>query len=342
MKKSILISFAYIAAVIGAGFASGAEVVSFFLVYGKQSIIGLVLSGLFFGVFSYILLSDCVKNRICDFSDYLEYLMPPFWRKFTSSVVFVFMAVSLAAMSAAAGEIMSFKIPEFWGILIFSLVCALILRGSVGRLTYISGILGIIIAVGIVISCYYVINFRTVQTFSHIGKISISAVSYSAYNSIAAAVLLCSMSRFLKTKKQVLLTSLFNGIGVFVILAALWCVVGIYYGKVDLGEIPMLAIARRQNLNFSIIYGIILFLAVLTTAVSNGFGVTEYVKEVIPGKNAILIPFVFMLFLSGMGFSVIVDVAYRICGYASVVMPVFMIINRVKKRKRKKTKEKRK
>lgn len=331
MKKSILISFAYVAAVIGAGFASGAEIVSFFLVYGKESFIGLLLSALFFGVFSYILLADCIENNICDFSDYLKYLMPPFWQKFTSAVVFVFMAISLAAMSAAAGEIMSAKIPKVLGVLIFSLVCAICLLGTVRKLTILNGILGLIIAAGILASCYFVINFRTVQAYHRLTKITISAVSYSAYNSIAAAVLLCSMSSLLKTKKQAFMTSIFNGVGIFVILAALWCVVGIFYGKVDLGEIPMLSIAKRQN--FGVMYGMILFLAVFTTALSNGFGVTEYVKQILPGKNAVLIPLIFMLFLSGMGFSVIVDVAYRICGYASVVLPVFMAIKRVKQRK---------
>lgn len=38
----------YVAAVIGAGFASGQEIISFFVKYGKFSIIGVLLSCLIF------------------------------------------------------------------------------------------------------------------------------------------------------------------------------------------------------------------------------------------------------------------------------------------------------
>lgn len=336
MKKAVLISFAYIAAVIGAGFASGAEIAAFFLQYGRMSFFGLVLAGVFFGVFSYALLTDCIKNEIYDFSGYLAYLMPPFWRRFTDTAVFVFMAVSLGAMSAAAGEILSFALPAFGGCLIFSAVCALILTRPIGGLMRINGVLGAVIIFGIMGSCFFIINFRTVQTYSPLAKITASAVSYSAYNSIAGAVFLCGMSRFLKTRKQALCVAVLNGAGIFALLLALWCTVGIYYGKVGLGEIPMLSIAARQGRAFWRIYAVILFLAVLTTALSNGFGITENLSG---RKKAVWLPFACMVLLPAAGFSVIVDTLYRSCGYASLILPVFMVINKVKKRKTEKIKE---
>ena len=105
-----------------------------------------------------------------------------------------------------------------------------------------------------------------------------------------------------------------------------------------MGEIPMLSIASRQGMLFYALYSIILFLAVLTTAISNGFGVMEYVKKITSEGGAFLVIFCFMVFLSGIGFSRIVDKAYRICGYTSLILPVYMIINRVKRRKIKKIK----
>ena len=42
----------YVAAVIGAGFASGQEIISFFVKYGKYSIIGVLLSCVIFSVFA--------------------------------------------------------------------------------------------------------------------------------------------------------------------------------------------------------------------------------------------------------------------------------------------------
>ncbi len=341
MKNIIIVSFAYIAAVIGAGFASGAETVSFFLAYGRESFIGLVLSGLLFFVFSYIMLNDCVKHNISCFDEYLKFLMPPFWKKITDIVIFIFMVISLAAMSAAAGEIFLdvFGLPRFFGIILFSGICALVLNLPLSKITNISGGLGIAIAVGIVLSCLYIINFRYLETFNQSVKIASSSIAYTAYNSVAAAVILCSISRFLTDKKQVFQASVVIGGGLFIILLSLWCVVGIYYGKVNLGEIPMLFIASRQGRIFYALYGTVLFFAVFTTAISNGFGVMEFAKQKVSRKTSIFVILILMIFLALIGFSNIVDVAYRICGYASLILPVFMVINSVKERKSKKNKD---
>lgn len=335
MRECIIIAFAYIAAVIGAGFASGAEVVSFFLVYGKESIWGLLVSGVLFGGFSYFVLRDCIEYGISDFSEYLKFIMPPFWKKISDFVVFVFMIITLAAMAAAAGGLLNdiFLLPEFLGAVLFSVVISVILNFSVSKLARLNAILGIIIAFGIVLSSIYVINFRFLETFNGWGKITASAIAYTTYNGVSSAVILCSMSRLLNTKKQAFKASILTGLGIFIILACLWCVVGIYYGKVDLGEIPMLAVAKRQGSVFYFMYSLILFFAVLTTAVSNGFGVAEYIKKIASSRITVLLVLVLMIFLSRIGFGVIVDVAYRICGYISLIIPLFIIINRVKRRK---------
>lgn len=53
----------YAAAVIGAGFASGQEIISFFVKYGKYSIIGVLLSCIIFSVFAYAVLSGVCRKK---------------------------------------------------------------------------------------------------------------------------------------------------------------------------------------------------------------------------------------------------------------------------------------
>ena len=52
----------YAAAVIGAGFASGQEIISFFVKYGKYSIIGVLLSCIIFSVFAYAVCRKKYRN----------------------------------------------------------------------------------------------------------------------------------------------------------------------------------------------------------------------------------------------------------------------------------------
>ena len=63
----------YVAAVIGAGFASGQEIISFFVKYGKYSIIGVLLSCIIFSVFAYAVLSVCVEKNIETYEKRLKF-----------------------------------------------------------------------------------------------------------------------------------------------------------------------------------------------------------------------------------------------------------------------------
>ena len=64
MKKDLMVSGVYIAAVIGAGFASGAEIVHYFAKYHKFGFGGCIISSLLFGIMAWLVLSIS-KEKQC-------------------------------------------------------------------------------------------------------------------------------------------------------------------------------------------------------------------------------------------------------------------------------------
>ena len=64
--------FSYIATLVGAGFASGQEIVSFFVKFGRYSIVGIVISSVLFALIAYAVLFACAKNKIHTFNEYLD------------------------------------------------------------------------------------------------------------------------------------------------------------------------------------------------------------------------------------------------------------------------------
>ena len=65
------VSFGYAAAVIGAGFASGQEIVSFFVKYGRYSLFGILIACLIFFAFSYAVLCSCKEYNIHSYDELL-------------------------------------------------------------------------------------------------------------------------------------------------------------------------------------------------------------------------------------------------------------------------------
>ena len=94
----------YAAAVIGAGFASGQEIIGFFVKYGKYSIIGVLLSCIIFSVFAYAVLSVCVEKNIETYSDYLNNFFRHNIRKIVEIITLLFAISTVCVMTACAGE----------------------------------------------------------------------------------------------------------------------------------------------------------------------------------------------------------------------------------------------
>ena len=252
----------YVAAVIGAGFASGQEIISFFVKYGKYSIIGVLLSCVIFSVFAYAVLSVCVEKNIETYSDYLNNFFGYNIRKIVEIITLLFAISTVCVMTACAGEMffILFGIKKIFGAIIFTAVCGMIFFMNNKKIMGINSILGAIIIFGIIFCCFYILRFREHQVFSNEVKMTVSSISYAGYNLITTGAILAGMSRFLQDRKEAALASVMSGVVLFVMMLLIWTVLEIYYGKINLGEIPMLTMALRQNKVFGAIYGTMLFL----------------------------------------------------------------------------------
>jgi hypothetical protein len=235
-------------------------------------------------------------------------------------------------MTACAGEMffILFGIKKIFGAIIFNAVCGMIFFMNNKKIMGINSILGAIIIFGIIFCCFYILRFREHQVFSNEVKMTVSSISYAGYNLITTGAILAGMSRFLQDRKEAALASVMSGVVLFVMMLLIWTVLEIYYGKINLGEIPMLTMALRQNKVFGAIYGTMLFFAVITTDVSNGFNVLDIASRKI-GKNVVVFFMtVIAVAMSGAGFSKIINTAYRLCGYGGLVLVFYVIYNFIK------------
>lgn len=322
------IAFSYIASIIGAGFASGQEMVSFFVKYGRWSIAGVFAAVLIFGMFAYAVLSECRRNSIRSYDEYLRHIFPNWAAGFLKYLTFVFSFICFCTMAAGSGAMGTemLNIPPVWGnIFMCALSAAIILTGSDMAMKY-NAAIGAVIIVGVITCCIYIMGYREHQTIYNTAKMLSSAVSYAGYNLITSAVILVRMSHMLKSRREAAATAFVAAFIMLVIMFLMWVILSIYYGKMQLGEMPMLTMAKRQNATVAGIYAVLLFLSVLTTAIASGAAVIELSGESI-------LPFMVMcaIILGFAGFQNMVNIAYRICGYAGLILPFYVILKSVKK-----------
>lgn len=335
MTGIFIAAYSFVASVIGAGFASGQEILSFFSVYGRWGILGIVLAAGIIGWFAFFVLNICSQERIEEYNVILNRLMSKKMMSASRMLTIIFLICSYSAMIACFGEMMYmiFDINKLWASVIFTGICTIVICMGADRALKLNGILGIITVTGIIAAVLYLLRFREHQTMSNAASAVISGAGYSGYNLIGAGVILAKLSKNIKTRNDALLTGIIISVSLAVMMGLIYWIISIYYKYINLGEVPMLTLALRENKAITYFYFVMLFLAVLTTAVSDGVGINELIG-VKPSFGVIIS--LIALAVSGVGFSNVINTAYRICGYLGMAVIIYIIINLKKIKKNEK------
>ena len=329
LKSVLKVTFAYLAAVIGAGFASGSEVVLYFIRYGKISIIGIALTAVGFGLVIYNVLVACLCNNINSFESLAKRFLTQKQASIINIIMVVFMVIMIGAMISAFSEMVwqLFEINKRISSVIFALVCAYVIVLPGESIIKWGGYIGLFIVVFICLSCVYMINFRTVKVFSPMTSMSLSAGVYTAYNAFAVLPVVCKASECMKTKKECRQAGMLSALFSFLSLLLIWSLIMIYYGKIDLGAMPMLTLAARQGTWFKNLYAVIVIAAVLSSAVANSYGIyLKLDKTLKTSYKKIILSILPGWLVASMSFTYIVDKLYRIIGFISIVIIGYILI----------------
>ena len=167
------------------------------------------------------------------------------------------------------------------------------------------------------------INNRCVKVFSQYIEMPVAAFSYMSYNIVSVCPFLCSASKSLKNNRDCVCAGIITSVMFLFCLGLIWCILSVYYGKIELGDMPMLTVAARQGKFFGIIYASVIAAAVLTSAVSGGFGIIHCMKNInFSFKTKIFLTVSIGYVLSSIGFNTIVSGLYNVAGIASLILPL--------------------
>ena len=187
----------YTSIVLGAGFASGQELLQYFVGYGTSGIWGLLVSGLIFALTGWAVLDICRKERLRNYKELMAYLMGRRLGFVSELAVGAFLFVLFAAMLSAGGAMLeqSAGIPFSVGVLAVALVTIAVLWFGLDGLIKVNLILApLMVAGGIFIGIYTFFNQTAAALFQSIvipGWI-VAAMVYASYNMVTSFSVLAS------------------------------------------------------------------------------------------------------------------------------------------------------
>ena len=332
----------YLGAVIGAGFASGQEIVQFFVAYGFGGLKGVLLSTVLFAVFGGLLLYVAHIQKAGNYQDILAYLMGDKAGKVIDFLLSIFLFLGISTMLSASGAVFHehLYLPKILGILLaYLLVVLFIFTGKKGLLFSFNILVPVKFLLLCLIAGYIVFSFKGTPVEEYTKYLGanfllpwpISSVLYVAYNFTLAMVVLTEYQS-ITSRRNGIIGAVWGGLVLGILLLLNYLALCKFLPVVLNYEVPMLYITGKISIEVKYVYTIVLWVGILTTAIANAYGFSQRWSS-FTGLNytfCLLWCMTMALPIAMQSFSSLVSAIYPIFGLLGIIILIALIYRAVK------------
>lgn len=311
----------------------GKEIYLFFGKYEIYGIIGIFVSSILMGTIIYKVLKISNKEQIESYEQFInKFNLNEKTKNIIQIIIQIFLLISFYIMIAgfSAYFAQEWKVPNYIGTAIIVILCYFIFMGNIERLMKVNTILVPILIISILLlisknmDAFNLLSETTKQT--SFVKAIWDAVIYTSYNSIILIPILLPLQKCLKKKFQFFITAFICTL-VLIILAI--SIFGLIL-KVDIDinkvELPTVYVAGMMQKGYKIIYGMIILVAIYTSAISAGYGFLEkYNNNQKKYKKIVILMSTIAFCISNLGFTTLVNLLYPIFGLLGLVQMIIIL-----------------
>ncbi len=333
--SALTVAGAYVGTVVGAGFASGQEVLQFFGYFGWAGYLGIALSTGLFSLFGYLVLRLGRELEATSHRELMHRVGGPYLGMLIDGIVTVFLFGALTVMAAGSGAVFveQFGLPALLGSLIMlGATLGTVLLGLHGVITAISLIAPVLLLAVVSIAVVSVWTdpgqfLVNLLHWSEVGRTPVpswplAAVLYLSYNLVLAVPVLAPMgvvARPGSLRTGAMLGGLGLGLGVAAINSAVLTRVPEAAGW----EVPMLVVAGGISPVIRVAFTVVLFAEIYSTAVASLYGFTARLRE--QGRDLLYAALATAssaaaLVTAQLGFSTIVSLLFPAVGAAGFLL----------------------
>jgi len=332
---TLSIAATYIGVVVGAGFATGQEILQFFAKFGSMGILGLALATILFIIYGYMIMDLGSRLKARSHLEITRYSGGRIAGPLMDGLITFFLFGSLSAMMAGTGAIVRQQL-NFPGLLGNLLMCALtaatVLRGITGIVSSISFVVPFLLLSVTGISVFSILHtppvltgpaFHTEET-GLVAHWLTASVLYVSYNTTISIAVLGPLGAAARNKKIIKNGVILGGMGLGAACLLIFLALAGSYSEISVLEAPMLCLAGHISPPVKTIYSIILIAEIYTTAVGSLYGfvsrITARANPPLGRKPVIAVSAAAALLASLLGFSNLVKYLYPLVGYGGILL----------------------
>lgn len=338
MKETFSIVLVIIGALIGAGFASGQEIYSFFYSYGAIGLIGIIVTCSLMSVLIYKILKIIYINEIKSYDEFLSLFIKN--KKVTKAInliLNILLLVTFYIMIAGFGAYFEQEIGinRLIGSAILAILSAIVFFTSVKGVLKVSEYIVPVLIVSIIIIGG--INLATIDVNIQIPVLKkgwlLSSITYCSYNIILLIPVLISLRDQIKNKKNIKYIAIISGLIMTTISMMIYMLLMKPNADISNLEMPVVYVIRTFFSKFKVIYAFIILASIFTTSISIGIGLLQNVsKNKKSYTQFVLFMCITSLIISNFGFSKLVNFVYPLFGYIGIIQILLIFSKNVCKK----------
>lgn len=337
LKDELAVAIAVVGTMVGAGFASGQELVQFFVMLGSEAPAAVMLMGTLLILAASQVRRLALKWRTNSYRDFLVVLLGK-WEKPADMVTGAFLFGGLAIMLAGSGAVVKehFGLAPLTGIIACGVLAFLASLGKGHGFLLLNALMVPLMMVIIIVAALIAVfsqpgPFQVSPPASPGGLISsnwiLNACLYVTYNMAGVAVLLTSLPASRKGVLGAGVGGLFLGGLAYLLVKALR---GLSPAGLQ-AELPLLYLVSGLQPGLVHLYALALWLAVVTTAASNLYGLATRLGQIpaLPTWRAALLMLILALPVATCGFINLVSWIYPFFGYIGLFLLLLALVCRL-------------
>lgn len=281
--KSVQIAATYIGTVVGAGFASGQEILAFFTSYGPVGTLGIGIATALFVWLGYRMMVISARIGSPSYESFNKALFGPVLGRVINVLVFLTLFGVTTVMLAGSGSVLEeqFGVHYLLGIAVTSIAAWWILNKGLTRLLALNAVVvpmmllfsSLIAATD---SRAFPLPAESPDSYAFLWR----AVLYVSFNLAMAQSVLVPIGSHVRDPLVLRRAAILGGAGLgFMLLAAHGAMLA-NWEEVRILDIPMVYITDRWSEWLQLFFVLVLLAEIFTTLISNVFGIAQQLREV--------------------------------------------------------------
>lgn len=338
INQILLVAFTYMGTIVGAGFATGKEILLFFTRYGWVATLTIAAATALFIWLGIKLMRLASEIGAASYEDLNKELFGPRIGEWISLFTLIVLFGVTSVMLAGAGSLFEehLGLPYQLGLLLSLLLTYILLHKGMKAILAVNSI---VVPVMLAFTCAIVWTtgrlpgsgqWLELTSGYPWHRVWFAPILYVSFNLAMAQAVLVPLGRTIKDKSVLFWGGLWGGVGIGAMLAACHYALSAQMPGITKFEIPMGHLIGPLGHTVQVMYLLVIFGEILTTFLSNVYGLALQLEQRTRLGLNILIPAILAgcYTISQVGFSRLLEVLYPSFGLVSLIWFVMIMWRR--------------